>query len=81
MMSKQEEYFSCPVCNSGWEIKKDNENFCGWCGTPLKSFKLELENSDEDMLLYADMEGPYTLVINVINDGLIPIEIGDIKVE
>lgn len=67
------EYLKCTRCKSGWEIS-DGESFCGWCGTPLLGFNIEIIDSPIIYIdgLVQDGEG-FQIHLEVINQGIKPI--------
>ncbi len=77
----KENIVACPSCNSGWEIIIGKEDFCGWCGSPVKGFEIELDEASEDILCYADEAGPFRFDFKIKNTGLVPIEINEIDIK
>lgn len=55
----------CKKCESGWEIKAE-ENYCGWCGAEKVSFEVE-PNENNPQLIYNENNDAIELKFNVYN--------------
>ena len=70
----------CPKCNSGWRIEEDH-SFCGWCGSKVKLFVLELKKPEGEILLYTDSNDPTHFELEIENNGIVEIRIDKPKLE
>ncbi len=70
----------CYQCNSGWEILP-GESFCGWCGSPIKGFRVTPLFKENDVLRYIDEDDEFVLKFQVENYGIHKLSIDNIKIE
>ena len=66
----------CRRCQSGYRVNPNKgEKFCGFCGTPLKSFHPEIHLNGP---FYVDDPGPIKAEIRLKNVGVVDIKIDSI---
>lgn len=70
----------CTKCHSGWMLDEANDNFCGWCGTKLKSFEITQDTQKMPEFIYADDDTQVTLEFVIHNKGVMPVKISMPKI-
>ena len=73
----------CKNCCSGYAVDPGlGDEYCGYCGSRLKSLVMSLaENDYASRLIYADQSGPITLKIRAKNTGMVDLDdIGELVI-
>jgi hypothetical protein len=68
----------CQICCSGYQINSGgDERYCGFCGAPLQSLEVEIQESDGPY--YIDDSGPIRLKIRLKNVGMVDVKLDGIE--